>query len=223
MIPWELLDTASVPGDTEELTLYRRNDEYSIRLKSCELMNSRVHGSEEALSELTCARLGKRPNVRILIGGLGLGFSVRAALDMLGAASEVVVAELVPKVVEWNRTYLAHLAKSPMNDRRVTVREVNVADIIRAEKESFSAILLDVDNGPEGVTRQANNWLYTLAGLEAANEALLSGGILSVWSSGRNKPFVKRLRKASFDVDEESVYSRGHKGSRHTIFLAQKR
>lgn len=222
MIPWEILDTASVPGDTEELTLYRRDDEYSIRLKSCELMNSRVHGSEEALAELTCARLGTRPNARILIGGLGIGFSVRAALDMLGSASKVVVAELVPKVVEWNRTYLAHLAQSPLKDRRVTVREVNVADIIRAESESFNAIILDVDNGPEGLTRQGNNWLYTSAGLEAAHEALISGGVLSVWSSSRNKPFVKRFRKAGFTVDEESVYSRGHKGSRHTIFLGKK-
>ena len=221
MIPWEFLESAPVPGGEAELGLYRRGEEYAIRVGNRELMNSRVHGSEEALAELTCARTTGRPRLRILIGGLGMGFTLAAALRGVGPDGRVVVAELVPGVVAWNRGYLAALAGCPLQDPRVAVHQGDVAEVIRADRQAFDAILLDVDNGPEGLARKENDWLYSRPGLEAAHAALRPLGLLAVWSSGPYPVFAQRLRRAGFAVDEVQVPARdSRKGRRHTIWLA---
>jgi spermidine synthase len=223
MIPWKFLDRTQVPGDNAELCLYARDGELSIRVNGCELMNSRVHGSEDALAELACARIG-RPSPRILIGGLGMGFTTAAALRRLDDESRVVVAELVPKVVEWNRKFLGELSGHPLQDPRVTVQEADVALILRDEHQAYNAILLDVDNGPEGLTRRGNDWLYTEAGIKAAFAALQPGGVLAVWSAGPDMAFAKRLGRLGFEVEECGVRARGTAGgNRHTIWIATRR
>ena len=221
MIPWEFLESARVPGGEGELGLYRRGEEFAIRVGNRELMNSRVHGSEEALAELACVRIAGRHRPWILIGGLGMGFTLAAALRGVGPEGRVVVAELVPGVVAWNRGPLAALAGHPLEDSRASVREEDVAQILRAERQSFDAILLDVDNGPEGLARKENDWLYSRPGLEAAYSALRPAGVLAVWSSGPHSVFAQRLRRAGFTVDEIQVPARSaSKGRRHTIWLA---
>ena len=221
MIPWEFLESARVPGNGGEICLYRRGEEFSIRVGNRELMNSRVHGSEEALAELACARVAGRPRPRVLIGGLGMGFTLAATLRHLGPGGRVAVAELVPAVVGWNRGPLADLAGRPLQDDRVTVHEVDVAQILRATRQAYDAILLDVDNGPGGLARKDNDWLYARPGLEAAHAALRPAGVLAVWSSGPHHVFVQRLRRAGFTVDEVRVPAReSRKGRRHTIWLA---
>lgn len=220
---WELLDTAVVPGGGGELRLSRRDDEYSISLGHLELMNSRVHGSEEALAELTCQRLRDRTHPRVLIGGLGMGFTLAAALKQLGADAEIVVAELVPAVVAWNRAYLAQLAGRPLDDARVTVCEDDVGELIRSGKLAFDAILLDVDNGPEGFSRKENDSLYSSAGLDAVKAALRPKGIFGMWSIGPDQRFSKRLKQSGLAMEETMVRARaGKKGGRHTIWLATK-
>lgn len=221
MTPWKLLDSTPVPGGGE-LQLYRRGDEFSIKLKGGgELMSSRVHGSEVALAELACGGLAERSHPRMLIGGLGMGFTLAAALGQLDAGAEVMVAELVPAVVEWNRGPLGEHAGRPLDDPRATVRVGDVADILKVERQAWDAILLDVDNGPEGLTRKGNDWLYSLDGLVAAYEALRPKGILAVWSAGPDQHFPGRLRKAGFEVEERRVRAHaGRKGARHTIWLA---
>jgi spermidine synthase len=221
MVPWEFLDSAPVPGSKAELRLYKRGGEFSIRLGRYELMNSRVHGSEDALAELACARVADRPHPHVLIGGLGMGYTTAAALRQLRADGQLVVAELVPAVVKWNRGPLADLAGRPLQNDRVTVRELDVAQILKVEHQTYDAILLDVDNGPEGLTRKDNDWLYSPAGLAAAFTTLRPAGVLAVWSASPNRAFAQRLRDAGFEVDEVHVRSRGPaKGSRHTIWLA---
>ncbi len=221
MIPWTLLDTAQAPGNGGELKLYQRGAEFSIRVEKCELMNSRHYGSEDALGELTCKRIADRPHPRVLIGGLGMGYTLRAALQGLSSDGKVVVAELVPAVVAWNRGPLAELAGNPLKDSRVMVRELDVAQIMREKQHAYDAIMLDVDNGPEGLTRKGNDWLYGLSGLKVAYDALRPGGVLAVWSAGTNDAFVKRLRKTGFTVDEVPVRARGARGgARYTIWFA---
>jgi spermidine synthase len=221
MIPWKLLDTAQVPGNGGELRLYRRGDEFSIRIADGgELMNSRIHGSEEALAELTCGKIADRSRPRVLIGGLGMGFTLAAALHHLGADAEVVVAELVPAVVVWNRGPLGGHAGHPLEDKRATVCEGDVADILKTRQQAYDAILLDVDNGPDGLTSKNNDWLYTMDGLHASFGALRPEGVLAVWSAGPDREFTKRLRKAGFRVEQVRVRARGKKGARHTIWLA---
>jgi spermidine synthase len=221
MIPWQLLDSAQVPGENEILRLYRRGGEFSIRVAGFELMNSRVHGSEDAMAELVCARIAALPCPRILIGGLGMGYTLAAALNRLGAESRVVVAELVPSVVAWNRGPLATLAGHPLDDDRVTVREVDVAQILQADHLAYDAILLDVDNGPRGLTRKSNDWLYTRTGLDAVFTALRPSGVFSLWSARPDRTFAQLLRKAGFEVVEERVRARGPRGGGyHTIWIA---
>ncbi len=220
MIPWELLDTADVPGSGDTLTLHRHGRDFSIRVNGLELMNSRMHGSEEALADLACEHLEKVSGARILIGGLGMGFTVAAALKRLGFDSHLVIAEIVPAVVRWNRGVLSGLAGRPLDDRRVEVREKDVALVMNEERKAYDAILLDVDNGPDGLTRQGNDALYTLAGLERAKHALRPGGVLAVWSAGPDESFPKRFKKAGFSVRETRVRARsGNKGGHHTIWL----
>ena len=186
-------------------------------------MNSRMHGSEDALAELTCNRIADRENPRVLIGGLGMGFTLSAALEHLGENAHVVVAELVPAVVQWNRTHLSELAGRPLEDPRVTVRESDVRLVIKEQSAAYDAILLDVDNGPDGLTHEGNDRLYTHGGLAAIKTALKPGGILGVWSAEPDKSFSKRLRGSGFGMKEISVRARGKRGGRrHTIWLAEK-
>ena len=221
MIPWEPLDSTQVPGDGQEISLHRRDKEFSIRVAGVELMNSRVYGSEEALSELACAKIKDRSKARVLIGGLGMGYTVSSALGKLGAKAQIIVAELVPAVVDWNKTYLSHLAGHPLKDRRVTVKVMDVAQILRTERSAYDAIMLDVDNGPDALTSKDNDWLYAQSGIGAAYAALRPYGVLSVWSAGTDTAFIKRLRRAGFKVEEHRVRARGARGGSHyTVWLA---
>lgn len=223
MTPWMLLDRATVPGNGGELRLYRREDVFSIRIAGRgELMNSRVHGSEDALAEQTCVRLADRASARLLIGGLGMGFTLAAALRVLGEQAQVLVAELVPAVVEWNRGVLGESAGHPLRDPRVSVRTGDVARILTDAQQTYDAILLDVDNGPEGLTRKQNDWLYHMDGLNAAWAALRVQGVLAVWSAGPAADFQQRLRKVGFAVDEVRVHAHGTKGTRHVIWFARR-
>ena len=223
MTPWILLDTAQVPGNGGELRLYQRGMEFSVKLGGRgELMNSRVHGSEDALAAQTCARLVDSERARVLIGGLGMGFTLAAGLRHLGGEAQVMVAELVPAVVAWNRGPLRDLNGHALDDPRVVVREGDVAGILRAERQGHDAILLDVDNGPEGLTRKQNDWLYGVDGLSAAYSALRPGGVLAVWSAGPDRDFVQRLRKVGFEVDEVRVRAHGGKGARHVIWFGER-
>ena len=223
MIPWQLLDSAQVPGEGGDLRLYQRDGEFSIRVDGAELMNSRIHGSEEAMAELACARIASLPCPRVLIGGLGMGYTLAAALNRLGAESRVVVAELVPAVVAWNRGPLAALAGRPLDDRRVTVREADVAQILETEHGAYDAILLDVDNGPRALTQKGNDRLYTRTGLEASFAALRPAGVFALWSASPIRAFGRLLGKAGFAVDEERVRARGPRGGGyHTIWIARR-
>lgn len=223
MIPWQLLDSAPVPGGSQSLCLYRRGAEYAIRVGNRELMNSRMHGSEDALADLACAKIADRPAPRVLIGGLGMGFTLAAALRRLRAKSEVVVAELVPAVVTWNRGPLGPLAGHPLADKRVAVREVDVRQILEHEQQAYDAILLDVDNGPEDLLLRGNDRLYARSALEAAFAALRPKGVLAIWSAAPDHAFVQRLRHVGFAVDEVGVRARGPRGGgRHAIWLAQR-
>ena len=221
MIAWELIGSAPVPGAGEEMRLYRRGGEFSIRVAAGELMNSRAHGSEDALAELACDRVAGRPGVRVLVGGLGMGFTLAALLRRIAASGRVVVAELVPEVVAWNRGPLAPLAGRPLDDPRVRVRTADVAAVIAEKRGGWDALLLDVDNGPQGLSRQANDRIYAPAGLAEARAALRPGGVLAVWSAGPDPAFTRRLRRAGFDVRVVPVRARaGGAGGRRIIWLA---
>ncbi len=223
MTPWILLDEAQVPGNGGALRLYQRGPDFSIRLVGRgELMNSRVHGSEDALAQLTCSRLINCDAPRLLVGGLGMGFTLAAALRELSSEAQVVAAELVPAVVEWNRGTLGACAGNPLADARVTVRMGDVGKALRESSQAYDGILLDVDNGPEGLTRKANNWLYDVDGLNAAYAALRPGGVLAVWSAGPDRDFPERLRKVGFEVDEVRVRAHGSKGARHVVWIARR-
>ena len=223
MRPWVLLDSTPVPGNGGELCLYQRGDEFSIMaVGQGELMNSRVHGSEDALAECACARLENCAQPRLLIGGLGMGFTLAAALRHAGNQAQFVVSELVSAVVEWNKGPLGALAGYPLKDTRVTVREADVANILKADQKAYDAILLDVDNGPEGLTRKENDWLYSVDGLSATYAALRPKGVLAVWSAGPDKVFSQRLRKTGFEVEEMRVRAHGGKGARHIIWFARR-
>lgn len=221
MIPWSLLDTAQVPGGDGELRLMQRGAEFSIRLGHNELMNSRVSGSEEALASLACAKIQGHAQPNILIGGLGMGFTLRAALAVVGPQASIVVAELVPAVVNWAQGPMGDVFGNSLTDPRVIVHDADVGQMIRSRRSAYDAILLDVDNGPEGLTRQANDALYDSDGLHAARAALRDGGVLAVWSSGPDQAFTRRLRKSGFDVDEVRVRAtRSRGGARHVIWIA---
>lgn len=219
MIPWEHLDTAEAPGGVE-LRLMRRGAEYSIMAGAIELMNSRLSGSEQALAALACERIRGRDRPQVLIGGLGLGFTLRAALAELPTDAGVTVAELVPAVVAWARGPLAHVFAGSLEDPRVKVQETDVGALIGAARGRFDAILLDVDNGPGGLTRPANDSLYAPGGLAAARRALRPGGVLAVWSSGPDERFTQRLRKAGYAVEDVRVRAHAGRGARHVIWLA---
>ena len=223
MIPWKLLDTTQIPGTDTELCLYQSDDHFSISIKSGgQLMNTVEHESEDSLARLTCSKIADHPQPRVLIGGLGMGFTLAAALRHLGEDAEVVVGELVPAVVRWNQGPLGEHAGNPLQDVRTKVRVGDVAKILRAERQAFDAILLDVDNGPEGLTRKKNNWLYGMDGLTESYTALRSGGVLAVWSAGPDRDFMERLRKVGFTVKQVRVRSDGKQGDLHAIWLAER-
>jgi spermidine synthase len=223
MKPWELLGQTSTP-DGVELALTRRDREYVILAAGKSLMSSRMHGSEEALATLACHAVRNRAEPSVLIGGLGMGYTLRAALDLLPGDATVVVSELVPAVVEWNRGPLGPLAGHPLKDRRVRVDVNDVAATLRASRDRFDAVMLDVDNGPAAFTAADNAGLYADRGLAAARAALRPGGVLAVWSAWDNRRFEQRLRYGRFDVQVDRVRGRLKRGGpRHTIFLAYKR
>jgi spermidine synthase len=223
VIRWELLDTAAVRGTRAELRLYRRGDEFSIRLEGRELMNSRVHASEEDLGRLACERIADRPGARVLVGGLGMGFTLASALSELGPSAEVIVAERVPEVVSWSRGALGELAKHPLRDPRVTVRTVDVAELLSGVRDCYDAVLLDVDNGPEALPESGNHGLYARAGLAAALGSLRAEGLLAVWSAGPDAAFSARLRAVGFEVESVEVPARGYsRGIHHTIWIARR-
>ncbi len=222
MIPWEHLGDARIPGTAENLRLFRRDREYSLRLERVELMNSRMHHSEEELARVALRDLPEDSSPSVLIGGLGMGFTLRAALDLLPAGARVVVAELVPEVVEWNHRYLGALAGMPLEDARVTVRIGDVADILRSAEAEFDFVLLDTDNGPEGTSAEANEWLYEAAGLAAIHRSLTEGGTLGVWSAFSSRAFTERLARTGFRVRQVKARARKGKAASHVIWLASR-
>lgn len=222
MIPWERLDAVTLE-DGVELKLMRRGAEFSIMLGSNELMNSRLSGSEEALANLAAEQLAGRAEPRMLIGGLGMGFTLRAALKALGGDASITIAELVPEVVAWATGPMTEVFEGCLEDPRVNIHQGDVGELVRSGRSDWDAILLDVDNGPDGLTRTGNDALYTAAGLASAHRALAPGGIFSVWSSAPDPAFTRRLKQAGFAVAEVPTRASTKKrGARHMIWLATK-
>jgi spermidine synthase len=221
LIPWEVCGRERT-SNGRELVLYRRGAEFVIRVGSQDLMWSGSSFSEEEMARVAIARLRPRRAPRVLIGGLGMGFTTRAALDALPADAHVIVAEIVPAVVAWNQGPLAHLAGRPLLDPRTRVEMADVGRVIADARERFDAILLDVDNGPRGLTRKSNQRLYGEVGLDSARRALRPGGILAVWSASASPAFEAQLRKAKFQTDTVKVRARGaHGGSIHSLFFGR--
>jgi spermidine synthase len=219
MIPRERIASAQIPGGGE-MILYRRGGDHMILVDREELMSSRMSGSEEALATMTLARL-RSPSPHVLIGGYGMGFTLRAALAGLPAAGRVTVAELVPDIVEWARGPMAAMTGDSLDDSRVTIRVGDVGDAIAEGRGTYVAILLDVDNGPDGLVRADNDRLYSAAGLAATMSALRPGGVLTIWSAAPDPSFTKRLQAAGFRVEEETVRARSNgKGPRHHLWFA---
>lgn len=221
VIPWEKLDATTVPG-AGELALFRRDKEYVIRIGGMDLMGSRMHGSEEDLCKLGCAHVTNDPHARVLIGGLGLGYSLRAALDMLGPTAKVDVAEISPFVEKWNREFFPHLAGHPLKDPRAQVILADVNAVIGGAKGKYDAIMLDVDNGPDAFTVPTNASLYGNAGVERVRAALKPGGVFSLWSVGDDSRFTERLRRHGFDARVVRAAARPGSGHRHYIWVAKK-
>ncbi|WP_116131540.1 spermidine synthase [Tropicimonas sp. IMCC34043] len=221
MLPWTQLATATAPQGGA-LRLFRRGEEFSIRLEGGnELMNSRLGGSEEALARLALDRLADRRAPRVLIGGLGMGFTLRAALSVVPSDARLIVSEIVPELIDWASLHMGAVFGACLSDPRVEVRQGDVAMAIAEATGAFDAILLDVDNGPDGLTRAGNDALYGLVGLQSARRALTAGGVLAVWSAAPDQSFSKRLSQGGFDVREQTVRAgRTRRGPRHTIWTA---
>lgn len=222
MIPREVVGVAEVPG-APPLRLVRHGGDFIIMLDRNELMSSRMSGSEKALGVMTCERLRNPGTARLLIGGYGMGFTLRAVLETLGRGARITVAELVPGIIDWARGPMAAMTGNCLDDPRVEIRIEDVGRSIEAGKGSYDAILLDVDNGPDGLTREANDGLYSALGLERARAALRPGGVLAIWSAGADAAFTRRLKQTGFAVDEVRVRARENgKGPIHTIWFATK-
>jgi spermidine synthase len=215
--PWETLDRAD--SDGVPLVLARRGDEFSIRVNGSELMTSRTSGSERELARRSLDAIGGAAP-RVLVGGLGMGFTLRAGLDVSGPRARFDVVELSPAVVRWNRTWFASLAGAPLEDARVTLIEGDVGTVIARRRRAYDAILLDVDNGPTSLSVAGNASLYGKAGLRAAAAALDTGGVLAVWSASDDRAFEKALRDEGFDVRVARPFAHGDRGRRHVVFLA---
>ena len=223
MQPRQLIGTTTVPGTNDELRLFRRGDDFMIVVGRDELMSSRMSGSEEALAEMTWARLREKRAPRLLIGGYGMGFTLRAALRVLPVDAQVVVAELVPDIIAWARGPMAALTAGCLDDPRVRVVERDVGACIAEARGAFDALLLDVDNGPDALTHPGNEGLYSASGLAASKAALGPGGVLAIWSAAPDPAFKRRLAQSGFDVDEVTVRARSNgKGPRHTIWFARR-
>jgi spermidine synthase len=223
MLPRLLIDSAIIPGGSGTLRLMQRGSEFSILLGNNELMNSRLSGSEEALARLSCGAARSKAQAVILIGGLGMGFTLRAALLIVGVDAKVTVAEVVPEVEEWARGPMAHVHGDSLDDPRVRIVIADVAALIEASRDTYDVIILDVDNGPDGLTRAANDRLYGLTGLRTSWQALRPGGVLAIWSCAPDRAFTDRLCKTGFTVDEAQVRAhQGRSGARHTIWCATK-
>lgn len=222
MKDWKLLGEARVPGTGETLRLYRGKDDFFIRLSSLnsELMSTRRHGSEDALGTLPCQRLQRTDSARVLVGGLGMGFTLAAILSSVGRNARVTVAELIPEVVDWNRGPLGERSGRPLDDPRTTVYIGDVEDLLRKGRNEYDVIALDVDNGPEGLTQDANDRIYSRQGILAAKRALRPGGVLAYWSAGPDRAFRARLEHCGLNVEEVGVFAHGKKGARHVIWLA---
>jgi len=220
VIPRELIGVAEVPGGPP-LRLVRHGGDFMIMLDRNELMSSRMSGSEAALGAMTCQRLKSPDEARLLIGGYGMGFTLRAVLAQLGPGARITVAELVPGIMDWARGPMQAMAQGCLDDPRVEIRIDDVARLIDTVSGGYDAILLDVDNGPDGLTRQANHGLYTARGLQSARAALRPGGILAVWSAGADAAFTRRLQQSGFTVEELRVRARDNgKGPKHTLWFA---
>ena len=218
---WTLLGEAPIPGTGQTLSLYQGKDDFFIKISGGhELMSTRKHGSEDALGSLPCNWLKNPGAARVLIGGLGMGFTLASVLAAVGSKAEVTVAELIPEVVDWNRGPLGERSGNPLDDPRTKVYVGDVAKLLRQSSACFDVIALDVDNGPEGLTKSANDWLYSMQGIVAAQKALTPTGILAYWSAGPDQAFHDRLRRCGFMVEEITVFAHGKKGARHTIWLA---
>tara|TARA_B110000908_G_C10261907_1_gene459943 strand:+ start:1409 stop:2086 length:678 start_codon:yes stop_codon:yes gene_type:complete len=224
MIPWTLLGSAQIPNNGGELKFSQRGDEFSIRLSGIrgELMNSRLYNSEKELAQLGCAHIQSANNAQVLVGGLGMGYTLSAALKAVSENSQVTVAELIPEVVVWNQGPMGNCANNPLQDPRTKVHIGDVRELLNIRQPTFDAILLDVDNGPEGLTQKGNNSIYSLQGLDNIYKNLRPKGVLAIWSAGPDEKFTVRLKKAGFKADSRIVRARPGKGSRHTIFLARK-
>jgi spermidine synthase len=219
LTPWTLVERAET-ADGARLELMRRGPHFSIRVNGRLLMNSRVHDSEQSLAALALGTLGDRARAQVLVGGLGFGFTLAAALERLGAAASVTVIEIAPAVVRWNREWLGVLNGRALDDPRVTVEVSDVCALIRGGGRAFDVILLDVDNGPRAVERPGKAWLYTPAGLDAIRTALVPGGVLAIWSAGPEIGFSERLRAAGFDVALHRVRSHAARTEeRHFIWI----
>lgn len=221
MIPRNLIGTANIPGG-EQLRLISHGADFIIMIGRNELMNTRMRGSEEALATMSCARIAGRAKPSILIGGYGMGFTLRAALAVLPSDAQVSVSELVPEIIAWARGPMSDVAAGCLDDPRTRIIEDDVSAVIQSQPAAFDAILLDVDNGPDGLVREANNQLYALQGLRAARAALRPGGVLAIWSAGKDDAFARRLKSAGFAVEEVAVRARSNgKGAKHVIWFAR--
>jgi spermidine synthase len=214
MIPWKKLATARAPDGTE-LSLWQRDEEIVVRVGGVDLMSNRQHGSEERLAELACEKLVE--GSRVLIGGLGLGYTLAATLAILPRKSQVVVAELVPEIAEWVRHPVG--SGKLLDDRRTRLVIGNVADVMRQSPAGFDAIMLDVDNGPAALCLKDNHVLYGPIGLANAAQALRPGGRLAIWSAAEDAHFTKRFGKSGFDARAVHTRARRDKGAKHVIFL----
>tara|TARA_R110002012_G_scaffold37389_2_gene104792 strand:+ start:435 stop:1115 length:681 start_codon:yes stop_codon:yes gene_type:complete len=224
MTPWTQINSAQIPNNGGELTLHQRGKEFSIRIagKRGELMNSRVFNSEKVLSRVGCAHLKDVANANVLVGGLGMGYTLTAALNVLNESASVTVAELIPEVVTWNQGPLGQCSGYPLKDLRTQVKVGDVTKLLNLQSETYDAILLDVDNGPRGLTHADNNWIYSEVGLKAILQMLRPKGVLSIWSAGPDYLFEVHLRNVGYKVDTRIASARADKGVKHTIFLAKK-
>lgn len=218
----KLLDRALIPGGGGELLFYQRSDDYTIEVvgQPGELMTTALHGSEDALADLALQKIKDPAKASVVVGGLGMGFTLAAVLRLVGENGKVVVAELVPQVVDWNKGPMGAFAGYPVNDPRTIMHVGDVLELIRSGKAAYDAILLDTDNGPEGLTQASNNRLYSHRGLRSAYEALKPGGVLAVWSTHPDAPFTRRLGMAGFRVEEQKVFAHRDKGTKHHLWFA---
>jgi len=221
MNKWDLLETVLVPGSQTQMSLFKNGQDYSICVDGKELMNTRMHGSEDSLAVLGCANLANRQDGTVLVGGLGMGFTAAATLRHVGPKAKITVAELVPAVEEWNKEFFGSYANYPLKDPRIQVSIADVADVLRNHPNHFDCILLDVDNGPNGMTQEKNTWLYWPEGLQVICESLRPKGVLAIWSAHRDRAFHRRLLQMGFEVTEHRVSARGSGGGgRHIIWVA---